>query len=126
MKTCDYCNKEISYYDMYCSDDCQKNANDFYDLRDKYTKMFAILNGIFVLSIGIGIFAFSLIPALGAWMITISLLILGILYFFLPFPPELFLHKYKIKKSIKICKIIAIILFVLGVTALILTLTLVK
>ena len=35
MKKCEFCGKEISYFDMYCQDECQENANKFYDLRDK-------------------------------------------------------------------------------------------
>ena len=126
MKRCNYCAKEISYHEMYCSDDCQIKANNFYDLREKFTKFFAVFNGIFVMSIGVGIFAYSFIPKLGAWMVTIALLVLGVMYYFLPFPPEIMLDKHKIKKSVFICRIIAGVLFTLGITVLILTLTLVK
>lgn len=121
MKKCEYCSKEISYYDMYCSDECQNKANDFYDLQRKYQKFFSIMNGIFVLGIGVGIFAFSFINQLGAWMITICLLVLGVMYFFLPFPPDIMIKKHQLEKSIKICKIIAIVLFLLGIIALIAT-----
>lgn len=106
---------------MYCNETCQKNANDFYDLRLKFTKFFSIINGIFVLAIGIGIFAYSFIPMVGAWMVTISLLVLGVMYFFLPFPPETLIRKWQIKKSIKFCKILAGVLFSLGIIALVLT-----
>ena len=44
MKKCEFCGKEISYFDMYCQDECQENANKFYDLRDKYGKLFAFLD----------------------------------------------------------------------------------
>lgn len=117
MKQCEYCAKEISYHEMYCSDECQKNTNDFYDLRDKYSKVFSILNGIFVLSIGIGIFAYSFLPTFGAFLVAISLLVLAVLYFFCPFPPDVMIHKYKLKKSVKFCKIVSIVLLVLGVIA---------
>ena len=52
MKKCEYCAKEISYHDMYCDEECQKKANDFYDLKEKFVKLFAIVNGICVISIG--------------------------------------------------------------------------
>lgn len=111
---------------MFCDENCQKHSNDFYDLKEKFTKFFAVINGIFVMAIGIGIFAYSMIPPLGAWMVTISLLVLGTMYFFLPFPPDIMIDKYKIKKSIFICRIIAVILFLLGLTAMFLTLIFVK
>ena len=52
-----------------------------------------------------------------------SLLILGLMYFFLPFPPEIMIHKYKLKKSILITKIIAGVIFALGLIVLIFYLT---
>lgn len=119
MKQCEYCSKEISYHDMYCDEECQRKANAFYDLKEKFSKLFAVLNGICVLSIGIFIFAFSFFPEVGMFGAAAALLILGIMYFFLPFPPEIMTHKYKIEKSIKICRIIAIILFAIGLGLLI-------
>ncbi|MBQ0097722.1 MAG: hypothetical protein KBS62_02130 [Oscillospiraceae bacterium] len=117
MKQCDYCAKEISYHEMYCCDECQKKTIDFYDLRDKYSKVFSIFNGIFVLSIGIGIFAYSFLPTFGAFLIAVSLLVLSVLYFLFPFPPEIMIHKRKLEKSIKFCRIVSLVLFILGILA---------
>ena len=119
MKKCEYCGKEISYHEMYCGDECQNSANKFYDLRDKYQKPYAVINGIFVISIGICIFLYSFMRDVGAIGGASSLLILGIMYFFLPFPPDVMIHKYQLKKSIKITKILAAIIFSLGVLVLI-------
>ena len=115
MKKCEYCAKEISYHEMYCDEDCQRKANAFYDLKEKFSKFFMVVNGVCVLSIGVFIFAFSFFPELGLYGASGALIILGLMYFFLPFPPEIMINKYKIEKSIKICRIIAIILFVIGV-----------
>ena len=115
MKKCEYCAKEISYHEMYCDEDCQRKANAYYDLKEKFSKLFMIVNGICVLSIGIFIFAFSFFPELGLYGASGALIILGLMYFFLPFPPEIMINKYKIEKSLKICRIIAIVLFVIGV-----------
>ncbi len=115
MKKCDYCAKEISYHEMYCDEDCQKNANSFYDLREKFSKIFAVINGICVIAIGICIFAFSFYREIGLYGAASALTILGVMYFFLPFPPDVMIQKYKIKKSIKICRIIAGVLFALGI-----------
>lgn len=121
MKKCEYCNKEISYHEQYCSKECEDKSLKFYTLRENFTSIFSVLNGIFVLCIGIGIFVFSLHHTAGSIMITASLLILGVVYFLFPFPAEIMIHKYKLKKAIEITKIIAIALFTLGIIALILS-----
>ena len=114
MKKCEYCAKEISYHEMYCSDECQNSANRYYDLKEKFQKPYSVINGIFVIAIGICIFLYSFLRDVGAIGAASSLLILGIMYFFLPFPPEVMIHKYKLKKAVKITKILAIIIFALG------------
>ena len=119
MKKCEYCAKEISYHDMYCDEECQKKANDFYDLKEKFVKLFAIVNGICMISIGICIFAFSFMPAVGLYWGASALLILGLMYFFLPFPPDTMIDRFKIKKSIFICRIIAGVIFAIGLSVLI-------
>ena len=123
MKKCEYCAKEISYHEMYCSDECQDNTNKFYDLREKHQKLFAVVNGICVIAIGICIFLYSFLRDVGALGAAFALIILGIMYFFLPFPPDIMIHKYKLKKSLMICRIVAAILFVIGIIVLILYLT---
>ena len=118
MKKCEYCAKEISYHEMYCGDECQSRANYFYDLRDKFQKLYMVINGIFVIAIGICIFLYSFLRDVGAIGGAASLLILGVMYFFLPFPPDVMIHKYKLKKSIFITKIIAAVVFLLGLLVL--------
>ena len=108
---------------MYCCDECHTQANRFFEKREKYQKPFAVINGIFVLLIGISIFLYSLYRDLGVILGSSSLLILGIMFFFLPFPPEVIIHKYKLKKSIFITKIIAGVVFLLGAIVLILYIT---
>ena len=123
MKKCEYCGKEISYHEMYCSDDCQTETNKYYDLRDKFQKFYSVINGIFVSAIGVCIFLYSFLRDIGAIGGASSLLILGAMYFFLPFPPDIMIHKYQLKKSIKITKIIAAVIFALGLLVLIFYLT---
>lgn len=108
---------------MYCCDECQDQANKFYEMREKFQKPFSVINGIFVIAIGICIFLYSFLRDVGAIGASVSLIILGVMYFFLPFPPEIMIHKYKLKKSVKITKIIASVIFVLGIIVLILYLT---
>lgn len=102
---------------MYCCDECQTGANDFFDLREKISTIIGIINGISVMSIGIGFFVFSFFKEVGAYMIAIPMVILGILFLFFPIPADVMIQKYKIKKSIKITRIIATVLLVTGITA---------
>ena len=123
MKKCEYCAKEISYHEMYCGEECQDKANRFYDMRDKFQKFFAVVNGICVLSLGISIFLFSFLRDVGAIAMASAMLILGVMYFFLPFPPDVMIQKYKLEKSIKISRLIAGALLFLGILVLVLYLT---
>lgn len=123
MKKCEYCSKEISYHEMYCSDACQDSANQFYDMREKFQKPYAVINGIFVVMIGICIFLYSFLPDVGAIGGAAALLILGAMYYILPFPPEVTIHKYQLKKAIKLTRIIACGIFCLGLAVLTLYLT---
>lgn len=117
MKRCDYCGKEITYHQMYCDDTCEDSANRFYETRDKIEKLIGIINGISVLSIGIGLFIFSLERTIGSYMISIPLLVLGLLFLLFPIPADVMINKHKIKKSIKITRIIASIVLALGIIA---------
>lgn len=117
MKQCEYCAKEISYHEMYCSSECEKKHKNFYQMRNKFSKLFSVINGIFVLLIGICIFGYSFLPEFGIWGAVGSLTILGVMYLFLPFPPEAMIHKYKLGKSIRLSRIIATILLILAAVA---------
>ena len=123
MKKCEYCAKEISYQEMYCSDECQNASNKFYEMRDKYQKPFSIINGIFVLAIGICIFLYAFTRGIGAIGAAVSMIILGIMYLFLPFHPEIMIHKFKLKKAIFISRVIAGVLILIAVVVLILYFT---
>lgn len=102
---------------MYCDDKCENSANKYYDMRDKIQTIMSIINGVGVMSIGIGIFVFSFLKAVGAYMVAIPLVILGILYLLFPVPADVMIQKYKIEKSVKLTRIIAVVLLVLGIIA---------
>ena len=123
MKKCEYCAKEISYHEMYCSDECQNKANKFYEKREKYQKVFSVINGIFVLAIGICIFLYAFTSGIGSIGAAVSMIILGVMYLFLPFPPEIIIHKFKLKKAIFISRVIAGILILIAVIVFILHFT---
>ncbi|MCH5202226.1 MAG: hypothetical protein J1F17_03365 [Oscillospiraceae bacterium] len=115
MKKCEYCGKEISYYDMYCSDECQNKTNKFYDLRDNYGKLFTFLDTIFVFLIPIGVFLGTLVGGLGDGMIVTGFVGLGFMLLFLPFPTESMIKKHKIMKAKKMCRIFGLVLIAIGI-----------
>lgn len=121
LKNCEYCNKEISYHQQYCCDDCEKAALNFYQTRERFTKIYSVFNGIFVLCIGIGIFLFSFTQLTGSIMVTTALFALGIMNILLPFPAEIMIHKFKLKKAITLSRYIGYIVLFLGIISLILS-----
>lgn len=122
MKQCEYCGKEISYYDQYCSDECQKNAVDFYEKKEKYTGLFSVLCAVCVLSIGVGIFMFAFFAEIGTAMVVGCCAVLALLLFFLPFPTDNMISKYKVKKAVKYTKYVALGVLLIGVAFLIFSL----
>ncbi len=114
MKKCDYCAKEISYFDQYCSDDCHIRANKYYETEEKFGKIFSVINAICVFGIPVGIFLFSFAKLVGALIAAGSCVILGIMLILLPFPTEGMISKFKLKKAMKITRIVGIVVIGLG------------
>lgn len=114
MKKCDYCAKEISYFDQYCSDDCHIRANKYYETEEKFGKIFSVINAICVFGIPVGIFLFSFAKLVGALIAAGSCVILGIMLILLPFPTEGMISKFKLKKAMKITRILGIVVIGLG------------
>ena len=123
MKKCAYCAKEISYHEYYCCDECQIGANNFFDKKERFQKFFMVINGVFVIGIGIFLFLFAILPEVSAIGISSCLLILGVTYMLLPFPVDTMIERFKLKKAIFLTRIIAGILLALGVLVLVLFLT---
>ena len=46
MKKCEFCGKQISYFDQYCDDECHIKANKFYEKGERFGKLFAVINMI--------------------------------------------------------------------------------
>lgn len=119
MKRCDYCGKEISYFDQYCDETCHEKANKFYETRERFTKVFSILCVISVMCVALGLFIFSFLKDLGTVMVVGSCFILALLLFFLPFPTDDMLSKHKIQKAVKVTRIVSYIVFGIGIAFLI-------
>ena len=114
MKKCDYCGKEITYFEQYCSDDCEKRTVKYYDFSRKFGKLFAVVNIVCVFGIPIGLFLLSIAKLLGTALAASSCLLLGIMLILLPFPTDSMISKFKLKKAIKVTRIIGLCVIVLG------------
>ena len=119
MKKCDYCAKKISYYDQYCDEECEKNALKFYSTRERYTKIFSVLNIIGVFGIPVGLFLSAIDTSIGFSLTAFSLMLVGITCFLLPFPVENMIISMKIKKAVFVTRLIAAVFFLLGVVLMI-------
>lgn len=117
MKKCEYCGKEITYFEQYCSEDCQRNAIKYYDKVEKFTNIFAIINCVCIFGIPIGIIIFSFANAIGATVLAASLVILGLTISMFPFPVENMITKHKIEKAQKLTRVFGFIILGLGIIA---------
>ena len=96
MKKCEFCGKQISYFDQYCDDECHIKANKFYEKGERFGKLFAVINMICVFGIPIGLFMLSFAREVGLTVALASCVILGIMLIILPFPTENMISKFKI------------------------------
>lgn len=117
MKKCEYCAKEISYFEQYCDEDCHAKANKFFEMRERFEHTFSVVNGICVFGIPIGIFLFSFLRTAGMIVTVLSCLVLGVMLILLPFPTDNMISKYKIQKAVKITRYIGFAVLALGVAA---------
>ena len=110
MKKCEFCGKQISYFDQYCDDECHIKANKFYEKGERFGKLFAVINMICVFGIPIGLFMLSFAREVGLTVALASCVILGIMLIILPFP------------TVKITRMIGGAVIFLGVLILLLAL----
>ena len=122
MKKCEFCGKQISYFDQYCDDECHIKANKFYEKGERFGKLFAVINMICVFGIPIGLFMLSFAREVGLTVALASCVILGIMLIILPFPTENMISKFKIQKAVKITRMIGGAVIFLGVLIVLLAL----
>lgn len=115
MKKCDYCGKEISYNDMYCSEDCQIKTVKFYSIKEKFSMVFSVINCICLFLVPIGFIVFSFMDYLGFSIIAIGTAVLGLTVLLLPLPTDGMISKFKVKKAVDITRIIGLIILILGI-----------
>ena len=119
MKRCDYCGKEISYFDQYCNEECHAKANKFYEKRERFTNVFSILCAVSVMAVALGLIIFSFLHDFGTIMVVGSCTVLAVLLYLLPFPTDDMISKHKIQKAVKITRIVSYIVFGIGIVFLI-------
>lgn len=120
MKKCEYCAKEISYHDMYCSESCQKSSEEYYAKRTRLQKLISAVNIAGTCLIAVGIFVFALQNFVGAMMMAVGGLSVGLLTLLLPCPTDNMIKKNKMEKAIKLVRIFGILLILFGCAALVL------
>lgn len=123
MKKCGYCAKEISYHDMYCCDDCEKLANEYYHKRVKLQKLLSVANIVGTCSIALGIFLYAMTNFVGALCMTLGGFSVGLITILLPTPTENMVTKHKLKKATKIVRIAGFVFLAFGIASLILLIT---
>lgn len=120
MKHCEYCAKEISYYEQYCGKRCEEQAIKYYRLTRNKRKLFSFINFAGLLALTVGLFWTLFQAQIGAYIAGTALVFLGLLYFFFPFGTPDMLQKHKIQKTIKIVKILGCIAIAIGIAAIVL------
>ena len=118
MKKCDYCAKEITYFEQYCCDECERSAVAFHERSERHSKLFLIVNTICVFGIPIGLFLGAFKPIVGIPIASVSCAVLGVMLILLPFPTEGMVKKHKLKKAVKMCRVFGAVVIGLGVAIL--------
>lgn len=121
MKLCNYCAKEIGYNEQYCCEECEKNALIYYNKEKRSEKIVSVINVICFIGLFVAmLIAFVAKISIGSLIGAAFMLILGITCFIYPFAPEGVVKKRKIKSSVKLFKIIALVFMGIAVALLIL------
>ncbi len=115
MKKCEFCAKEISYHEQYCSIDCHAQANKYYEKCENFGSVFSKINGICVFGIPIGLFLSTFLRLPGTIISLVSCVVLGIMLMILPFPTDSMIKKHKLQKAMKITRIFGVVIIVFGI-----------
>ena len=117
MKKCEYCGRELdSYHLMYCRDsDCEQRAERFYETRKKTEMGFGIVNVACVVLIMIGLIMAVFSPVIGNIVVAAALVVLGIVILIMPYAPESFYKKWRIRKTSMIVRGFGIVCFLAAV-----------
>lgn len=114
MKKCDYCAKEISYYEQYCCEECERRTVEYHERNQRFAKLFMIVNTVCVFGIPVGLFLASFSAAVGLSVAVASCVVLGLMLILLPFPTEGMVRKHKLKKALSLSRIFGCAVIGLG------------
>lgn len=114
MKKCEYCGRELgSYHVMYCEDsDCEKRAMRFYERRSATETIFGVINIACVIIIMAGLIAAVFAPVAGNIIVSATLIVLAVTVLILPYAPESFYKKWRIKKTCVMVRVFGCVLIV--------------
>lgn len=107
MKRCEYCGKELdSYHIQYCRDsDCEERAMQFYERRANTEKTFGVLNVAAIIAIMGGLIMAVFVPVTGNIIVAAALVVLSVTVLIMPYAPESFYKKWRIKKTSVIVRV---------------------
>ncbi len=114
MKKCEFCAKEISYNEMYCCDECEKQTKLYYERSERFAKPFSMINVVCLFGVMGGMFIFPMSKPFGAALSIICCAVLGVLLLLLPFPTESMIRRFKVQKAIKITRLVGVGMMFLG------------
>lgn len=115
MKKCDYCGKEISYFEQYCCEECERRTVEFHARSLRFSKLFYIVNTICVFGIPAGLFLAAFSTGVGLSVAVLSCIVLGLMLILLPFPTEGMIKKHKLKKAVARSRIFGFAVIGMGV-----------
>ena len=115
MKKCDYCAKEISYFDQYCCKECERRTVEFHERSTRFAKLFYVVNTICVFGIPVGLLLASFSTSVGIPIAAGACAVLGLMLILLPLPTEGMIKKHKLQKAIKISRLFGGAVIGLGV-----------
>ncbi|MBQ1546106.1 MAG: hypothetical protein IIZ59_01070, partial [Clostridia bacterium] len=109
--------KELdSYHIMYCRDtNCEELANNFYDKRRKTENVFGVINIIMIVAIMLGLIVAVFSPVIGNVIVAGALLSLSVTVVLMPFAPENFYEKWRIKTTTVIVRVYGVLLCVASI-----------
>ena len=117
MKQCQYCAKEISYHQIYCSKECEQLSEEYYHRRVKFQKLISICYITGTVALALAIFIFPLVNIAGAALGIYGGFATGLITLFIPTATDNIIQKYKIKKSMTIVRVFGLVLVAVGIAA---------
>lgn len=122
MKKCEYCKKEISYHEQYCSEDCMLEAKRFYTYRNTRSGIFTAFSVVFMICACVGGFMFLFGLEWATAIITFSIMCLGITMIVFPYGTDEMIKKHGIKHCAELIKRLGIAVAAAGFIFLVISL----